>query len=149
MSTLTQLSEEFTALKEEIRSQFKDQVSVALKEMFIKFPELESIRWVQYTPYFNDGDPCEFSMGDFHVITEGADPKEWDDEDEDSPYAGEYVSTYRKYNEKWSDELYNELCMLSETLGGPLEDFMEDVFGDHVWVKVTRDGIKVEEYDHD
>ena len=149
MSTLTQLAEEFTTVKNEIKKQFKVEVTQALKELFVKYPELESIRWTQYTPYFNDGDPCYFRMGDLHVILEGDDPSKWEDEDEESPYAGEYVSTYKKYNEGWSDVMYNELCELSKTMSGPLESFMEDVFGDHVWVKVTRNGIEVNEYDHD
>jgi hypothetical protein len=33
----------------------------AVKEIFKKFKDLESFSWSQYTPHFNDGDECLFS----------------------------------------------------------------------------------------
>ena len=44
-----------TALK-----QYKELFQEASKCLFDSFPELESFRWTQYTPYFNDGDECVF-----------------------------------------------------------------------------------------
>lgn len=31
----------------------------------------------------------------------------------------------------------------------PLEDVLRQAFGDHVMVKVTADGVEVNDYDHD
>lgn len=30
--------------------------------VFQKFPDVESVGWTQYTPYFNDGEPCHFGI---------------------------------------------------------------------------------------
>lgn len=50
---------------EELRETMKREGQSALKEAFVDFfdkhPEADSIVWVQYTPYFNDGDACIFS----------------------------------------------------------------------------------------
>lgn len=32
------------------------------KELFARHPEMESFAWSQYTPYWNDGDVCEFGV---------------------------------------------------------------------------------------
>lgn len=50
---------------EDLRETMKREGQYALKEVFVDFfdkhPEADSIVWVQYTPYFNDGDACIFS----------------------------------------------------------------------------------------
>lgn len=55
----------------EFRSQFQAKAKTALslefKNFFKKYPEIEAIKWSQYTPYFNDGEPCEFGVGDVTV----------------------------------------------------------------------------------
>lgn len=39
-------------------------------ELFAENPELVSFSWTQYTPYFNDGDVCEFSChGDYPSVS--------------------------------------------------------------------------------
>lgn len=35
-----------------------------LKELINSTPYIEAVRWEQYTPYFMDGDPCEFGVHD-------------------------------------------------------------------------------------
>jgi hypothetical protein len=45
----------------------EEAVKDAFKDVFDKFPEISEIAWCQYTPYFNDGDPCYFSVHDFDV----------------------------------------------------------------------------------
>jgi hypothetical protein len=42
-------------------------VKDAFKDLFDKYPEIRSVTWTQYTPYFNDGDTCTFSVHDFDV----------------------------------------------------------------------------------
>jgi hypothetical protein len=42
-------------------------VKEAFKELFDAYPEIRSVVWTQYTPYFNDGDTCEFSVHEFDV----------------------------------------------------------------------------------
>jgi hypothetical protein len=42
---------------------------------------VESVRWTQYTPYFNDGEPCVFGANDCYVKLAGADEEAGDDGD--------------------------------------------------------------------
>jgi hypothetical protein len=41
-----------------------DQV---FEEFFKETPEVEKVFWTQFSPYFNDGEPCEFSVHDIEL----------------------------------------------------------------------------------
>jgi hypothetical protein len=41
------------------------------KDIFAKYPDLISISWVAYTPYFNDGDTCYYRSRHNHPNLEG------------------------------------------------------------------------------
>jgi hypothetical protein len=45
-----------------------------------QFPQLKSIVWEQYTPYFNDGDVCEFSVHGYSLRTSFHDAEPGDDD---------------------------------------------------------------------
>lgn len=94
------------------------------KVLFDQYPELYSVTWQQYTPYFNDGEECRFRSG--HTYP---DLNQKDGED-------------LKYNSKESEAV--KLFMASFD-----SDIMEFLFGDHVEVTVTREGIEVEDYEHE
>lgn len=57
-------------------------------------------------------------------------------------------SIIRKLISRICDPLRSELKKLYETFK-QMEDVMLMVFGDHVRIEVTRQGITVEEYEHD
>ena len=40
-------------------------------QFFKDFPEILSVYWTQYAPHFNDGDACEFSVGDVSYTIDG------------------------------------------------------------------------------
>lgn len=135
--------------------------------------------WEQYTPYFNDGDVCEFSVGDTWIRTV-------DDEDVEDLYDLQISSTHptlgdmewRKMtdeeyalkvieykNRGWRGAPYNyahfpkpggakypdllELMKKLDVQAAEYEDAMYDAFGDHAQVTVTKTGIQIDEYDHD
>ncbi len=52
----------------------RQAMSEGLKGLFEEYPFLGAIAWAQYTPYFNDGDPCVFSTGEItcHTIADMA-----------------------------------------------------------------------------
>lgn len=127
-------------------------------------PLIESFGWQQYTPYFNDGDPCEFGVhspwfrtteddedADTYdlAVDYGAHPTLGDTEDTyegnypnrvlvSSIYQGAHEATYRACRE------------LSAAIGGgAFEDALLVAFGDHAEVTVTRSGIQVDFYEHD
>jgi len=45
----------------------KDLLKKGLNVIFEEYPNIDSISWNQYTPYFNDGDPCEFSVNTWDI----------------------------------------------------------------------------------
>jgi len=71
MKTIEEFNKGFEELelkKNELQQQFKDSFKELVPKLFENFPLLESVQWDQYTPYFNDGDTCEFSIHDINAI---------------------------------------------------------------------------------
>ena len=50
----------------ELKAQLQEQLKSEMTKIFPAFweqnPDIKSIVWTQYAPYFNDGDPCIFSV---------------------------------------------------------------------------------------
>jgi hypothetical protein len=124
LATKNQIKE----LRKNIKKQAKDFFSDASKGLFESYPELISFRWTQYTPYFNDGDPCVFSANTEYPYLNGSDDEFFSSKDEPLNKAGKAVIKLLK---TFEDEDY------------------EMMFGDHCQVTVTRNGIDVEEYEHE
>lgn len=146
---------EISRLQTELVEEIKNNLQPLAAEFFHKYPFVRAIAWTQYTPYFNDGEACEFSVQDTHIFTEYEFPKaEDEDEDDDitenSVYDGvdTWSLSHAKYRKDWvTDEFvkdFKEFMTFQED-----EDAMETIFGDHVQVWITSDGIQVDEYDHD
>lgn len=56
--------------------QLSEEEVTALFAAVIGQRKIKGIAWTQYTPYFNDGDVCEFSIGDLYFAIEGADHRD-------------------------------------------------------------------------
>lgn len=130
------LGESLAAQKAALVEEAKTTLAPALQEFLAANPEIRAIQWRQYTPYFNDGEPCEFSVNDVEYQFAN---KEYEDEENED---WEYVS--------WKPESAIEQAVkdIQDTLQLN-EDILEAVFGDGVRVIVTSAGIEVEDYDHD
>jgi hypothetical protein len=126
---------ELRRLKEDMSQRFQNELKNAFQEVFTAYPNVRLIGWTQYTPYFNDGDPCVFSVKNLHVFDETV------EEDAEDLYAG--VDIY------WGDgpKNYPLIAALALTLSGA-EDLLLEMFGDHCKIVVTPSGIDVEEYEH-
>jgi len=49
--------------KKKFASELKLSIGKFAKELlFSEYPDLKHVAWTQYTPYFADGDKCEFSV---------------------------------------------------------------------------------------
>lgn len=122
-------------------------------------PTIVEFGWRQYTPYFNDGEPCNFGVHGTWVRTT-------DDEDADADelemwghrslgkMTGDYDETARKWVPgpyEGPDEARFQRCKALETAveGGHFENVLLDAFGDHAEITVKRDGIHIEFYEHD
>jgi hypothetical protein len=144
---MSKLFDELTALKEAYDTKLADEGEDAVKELFKEFfdanPKAAAVSWRQYTPYFNDGDPCYFRVGEMSLHLH-ADEDEEEDEDYD-PDQG-----YDAYSLSLSED--PELKKLGEgfdILVDIPEEVLEYVFGDHVTITATAEGFEISEYNHD
>lgn len=129
-------------------------------------PTVVEFGWRQYTPYFNDGDPCTFRAFGAWVrldTDKPADDDEYEDLDidygskarigeRDYEWVGEWPNRTRVFGKYTGpDEArYDRLHALSAAVdGGEFLDVLLSSFGDHAKVTVRRDGIQVDTYDHD
>lgn len=133
------------------------EVLKEMKKLMTNNPLLVGVRWTQFTPHFNDGEPCVFDMYgpeikfDESIVSLGEDA-----------YNQGFVDTYyltEEFFEKRVDilnmdriaalqkavkevgKLYEHLYSMSRT--------MDAMFGDGYQVTITKDGVEAEEYDHD
>lgn len=114
-------------------------VTSAIQEQFNQLPELFAIQWRQYTPSYNDGEPCVFSVSypEFCIIEDvEVMQKELSNTQEFEDYETEFdfKSYYR--HEKFSDNL--------EKFRSHFDDIdtaiLEHLFGDSSKVTVYRNG---------
>lgn len=123
---------------------------------------IKALRFTAYTPYFNDGDPCEFGVGEIYVKLS----KRFGDVESGEYYGeGRYVGSYDLYTygdsttNRYSDsnktfalnghstrEIYDAISDLDLN---PFTDVIQANFGDHVQVTATTEGFSVEFYEHD
>lgn len=149
---------------EKLRKEAKEKVSSIFKtaalELFTEYPNLVRISWTQYTPYFNDGDACTFSSGHTSPAIYFTSSVNEDGEEDYERYEEEW-NTYNYYDgygkdKKLKSDLTKEQKAELKT-GKAVNDFlenfddedMENLFGDHVKVIITKDGVETDDYDHD
>lgn len=153
-SLFDQINEKKAELDRIIKEFGQQAVKEYLQGFWEKNPSISGLRWSQYTPYFNDGDPCVFRVNDVRFRFEDTPEDGGDYEDgyedlwsykysrfrdtprEDRDVVLEQIPEFvaaRTLNSIWSN---NEMTMLS-------------VFGDHVQITADRNKIEVDEYNHD
>lgn len=170
-------------LEEQIKIEAKDVFANSAKEIFEKYGDkVGCFKWSQYTPYFNDGDPCEFGKNDVWIFN----PK--DAENEELRYEEGSEEFYGGFGERNTlnkilyrskenpDRITTGTWQSKEILADEYEAFENPnydpeygeaytaihdlcklidkdtalaLFGDHVEIIVTKDGVSVEEYSHD
>jgi hypothetical protein len=124
------LQEQFSTFKaevEELRVKLQKTgeqfLAQNFKELFEKYPKLETISWSQYTPYFNDGEECIFRSNHKYADIEGT-----------------------ELSDKEHDVIEEEIKQFMNQLDNEL---LKNLFGDHVQLVVSKEGISVEDYDHE
>lgn len=140
---LAEFAEKKAALVEKLRAEFPQ----ILAPLFAKTDKIQSISWTQYTPYFNDGDTCEFgcNCGDIEVNGEYKGDIDWFDWKVNSEYYPDH-----KPDSSVDVSACNVVREMEEALDSVPEEFYQDLFGDHAKITVHRNGeIVVEEYEHD
>lgn len=104
-------------------------------------PTCAEFAWNQYTPYFNDGDPCEFGIhGVFAMPPINNDVEEYSDDRWDYEVYG------RSKDGKFSPAV---LALCEAVEGGAFDNVLLEHFGDHAEVALKADGFHVEFTEHD
>lgn len=111
-----------------ISSECKAQlVSNIIEKLQALIPsDITAIQWQQYTPYFNDGSDCHFSVYD--------------------PY---FIKNSQKVYSYNCDPRHKPILHAIEFNVSEIDDTMLFAFGDHVQVTVYKDTYVIEEYDHE
>lgn len=149
---------ELKYFRDEFKKKSKVMFEEFLHDFFASNPEVKTIYWCQYTPYFNDGDACVFGIGEVHFS-----PLTW--KNISGPYAGEDTEEesdrdfYAGEKTKWQEEdtrisqntkdSINKIYELFDMSG----EHLQNAYGDHVFVRLYFEDGKVkseiEDYDHD
>lgn len=134
----------FEAKKKELAKKLQQDFGKVTAELFVQFPLLESFGWRQYTPYFNDGDTCEFSVHNEEI---------------DITYDGKEYDYFSRYSFQGYDGVPREASQIpqfrecyeaiQDLLQSIPEELYKEGFGDHIRVTVTASGVSVDDYSHD
>lgn len=150
--------EEIKKIKSELSEKLKANFHGLTKELFNSYPELKSIGWRQYTPYFNDGEACEFNALHKYPTINGNDENYGESKQPEGVLDIVKLGSETIYDSNWKkipnpdyNPYYNEIVKtVKEFLNQFDDDDMEGLFGDHVSVHVTSEGVIIEDYsDHD
>jgi len=146
MEELKQLAKE----KKKYQEKAKNILKGCLQDFMKAHPNVKAISWVQYTPYFNDGEECTFSMHDPTFCTKEITLEEMEDTyTYDEPWF-DVGGSYDRFgkNSGLSIKDWEDCSELKSTLAS-FEEEMKFLFGDHVRVIVTPEGVHTYEYEHD
>lgn len=142
--------------------QFTDILPVL--DAALQLPGVKRIEWFQYTPYFNDGDPCVFSVGmpSFVVDHNGeerifGDYADYSFEDYEPGYgwnSGVSWEERQKHKTTTIDGVDYSAHNIALTAVENIEHGHYDkdllrLFGDHAKVSYDGTGFEVEYFEHD
>lgn len=162
MATYQELLEQLNNIRQQMTEKRQEYFASRSKELFASHPTMLAFRWHQYTPYFNDGNSCEFSAStdsDSIQIRFSSLPDDYiDGETGDDEFATAYGIAELHSISYWRDEDKEKRESLPEIqafrdVGQFLQTFTEDdlkeMFGDHAEITVTPTGAEIDGYDHD
>lgn len=160
--TIQAISKEFIDYYNSAIKEIQEKGQQKLKEVFKLFwesnPNVHLITWTQYTPYFNDGSECVFSLGEI-IFSNLADSNEFENIVYDT-YEGDLENIWvsssdgdwkngklKKDSQKMDYNMAKELSNFLQS--DSMEDVLKLLFEDHVKVFATREGFTAVYYEHD
>lgn len=168
------IKQKLAELKQDYQKTAEGMFHEGVKELFEIHPLLDSFGFEAFSPYFNDGDECTFlahtdypyingynqdedenkfvgRSEDDYVMSESFRSREGDSFIWDKVGKWHYSNNYK--DKTWIDgdkEIDAMVKDVKEFLNSFDDDVWEELIGNHVIVRITKDGIETEEYsDHD
>lgn len=152
MTKLENLKEKVQELNALLKKDLMEALKESVMDIFNDYTDLESFCWTQYTPYFNDGEPCEFCINDYvHSFSyKGISFGDYSSQSlyldwrskEVNPKIIEVGLTIERYQdlEKRIGTFLNSLNSFEKTIQSSLGEGL---------VTATREGFEIEDYDHE
>lgn len=136
--------DEFVEVEKKLSKQLEENLEKRLVEVVKENKEtigLTAIKWRQYTPYFNDGDSCEFGLaGIFFKLTPEPELR----------YHGDGNGFFSIYDLDDNHHAIKTLSSIEKAIESIPDSIMRNLFGEHSEVTITETSLTVEEYeDHD
>jgi hypothetical protein len=135
---LTSLEEAYEQNRLELVNALREEFSSLFIPLFEKSKLIESISWVQYTDYFNDGDACNFHANteEIYINDEYEYELDWYSWRVDSSSNNEIGPEVNIEESRIVNEIKTLINKFSyETL--------EELFGDHKMITLKKDGTLV------
>jgi hypothetical protein len=139
--------EEINKLRKEYVEKSTELFKNFLKEFFENNEDVESITFTAYTPYFNDGDACTYSVGDAYLKFK--ETSEFYSKDNGQDYCNGHDDLYSIPYEGYNKEKLKEIFKEANKITSLPSDLMYNIIGDHAEVLITRDEMKVSHLEHD
>lgn len=168
MSTIVELTntkEKLEKARQELEQKFQKEIGGIFKEFLNSQPSIHGFAWVQYTPYFNDGEECVFGVHDIYAFYDNDVVREafkngdtclaYGEIGDDDESGGIVNLSKYDYSAGYSSKKNRKMTDVEKAVGefvDALNQFKDEfryAFGDHVMVTVTRDGIDINDYDHE
>lgn len=157
-SDLKSILSAYKAACDHLKTVTADELLKAFAEQFKANPTVKCMLWTQYTPYFNDGDPCTFGVNNEYAcrarlpmpgdvgswkVVAGAAPTG----DPTAYMADADFFDGWEYRNEQIDEA--QQSTMDNFLQGLPDDLLARALGDGVKVFVWEGGILTDEYSHD
>lgn len=142
LSEIIDISAKRDVLIEKGAEEFKEYVVEFVKSL--KDEGLVGIRWPHYTPSFNDGDSCEFTVGEVYVKFSDSSDSEDEEEYDGCLSADGYTDTYCMDDDKKKQDVIDKIRKM---FGNIPEELLEKAFNNFVMITVTDAGCDVTDYD--
>lgn len=146
-SNIDNVVSSFGKLANDLQMKMREELKKVFTSFFEEFPQVKTIHWTQYTPHFNDGDECVFGVGElWFTATEHTEINE-----REHAYGEGDEGLINDWGAKIEDEkLATAIKTMTSLLNSDvMEGVLKATYGNHVWVKIHKDGSDVEEYEHD
>jgi len=130
MGSFRELNERVSALHKEVRDTGRALFDAEVKALMERFPEVRVFSFYQYTPSFNDGDPCYNRLRGPFVALEG-----------DDRICGTSLDEDESSDISDKQELSDAVDALSN------EYMLEHIFGTNTRIVVTRgpNGVEIKD----
>lgn len=151
VTDLNDSAAELLTMKQEMQAKMKAQLVHIVKNFFNVVPKMKAITWVQYSPYFNDGDECIFHVRSVSVLNFEPEyfSRYYEDDLSQENKEAIVVGEYSNFNEQLLSAEELKACKAVQDFISNNEDLMHDLYDNHASVILTANGAKVDEYDHD